>query len=278
MVARRPQRASASYYAQHFDVDGPSGRPRAPAGLVERYGRAIQSGAFRSSSGATAARSKPAMSSSRCAPRAELGRARASRELNGSDHAELAFIGDSLEAVPRPQHTETDVLPSSSSRPQSSARTAREAARGPAVAVALADEIAAVSNDPAELDALLEMQTYRLAHWSVRRSAVVSPLLRHQHARRGSATSCPTSSRRATRDHPVGARRTLVDGLRIDHIDGLADPSGISRASEPRPTARTSSSRRSSSAAARRRRRRCRRGGRRTARRATTRSPRSIAS
>ena len=63
----------------------------------------------------------------------------------------------------------------------------------------------------------------------------------------------------------TGSPTGVVDGLRVDHVDGLADPAGyLAACAPPRPTA-GSSSRRSSSPA-----RSCRRAGRWTGRRATT--------
>src|SRR5205085_1586191 len=72
---------------------------------------------------------------------------------------ELEFVGDALAALP----TAADVESRRRRHRDKAVLLARLGERAAAVDA----ELAAVNADPAELDALLEMQAYRLAHWSV---------------------------------------------------------------------------------------------------------------
>ncbi len=96
----------------------------------------------------------------------------------------------------------------------------------PAVAAAIDAEIQAVNGDPDRLDDLLQRQNYRLAYWgtaaeevSYRRFFDINQL----------------AALRVERDAVFDDVHRLlvklvadgsVDGLRIDHVDGLADPEG----------------------------------------------------
>jgi (1->4)-alpha-D-glucan 1-alpha-D-glucosylmutase len=101
---------------------------------------------------------------------------------------------------------------------------ARLCAARPEVGAALVAEIEAVNQDPDLLDALLQRQNYRLAYWrtaaeelSYRRFFNIETLvgLRMEDDRVFRATHRLVLDRVA---------EGSVDGLRVDHIDGLADP------------------------------------------------------
>ncbi len=214
----------SSYYAHFFDVDWTVGDDRVLLPVLgERYGRAIQNGVIRI----------VGLAPGRLVVRAhdhELPLAPRSlgtlvrRAADRCKHTELAFIGDALAA-----------LPSLHSR-DAGARRRRHRDRGVllgrlaalcddvAVSVALADEIAAVNADPVELDALLEQQAYRLVHWTVsanqisyRRFFDINTLVG---LRNEEEDVFEASHERVLRLVDEGA----VDGLRIDHVDGLRDP------------------------------------------------------
>ena len=78
-----------------------------------------------------------------------------------------------------------------------------------------------------------------------RRGAQLPALLRRRHAGRRAGRG-PGGLRRHPRAVLASSRDGALDGLRIDHPDGLADPRGYLRRLARRPAARGSSSRRSS--------------------------------
>lgn len=213
----------SSYYAHFFDVDWSTGDDRVllPV-LTERYGRAIQSGQVKITDRGRGFAVRAGEIDYPLAPRA-LGRIvrRAADRVRSS---ELAFIGDSLAALPTPRHRETE------------ARRRRHRDRNvlldrltalredPAIAGALADELASVNADPGELDAILELQAYRLVHWSVssdqlsyRRFFDINTLVAIRNEDDDVFEASHAKILRLAADG-------VVDGLRIDHVDGLRDP------------------------------------------------------
>jgi (1->4)-alpha-D-glucan 1-alpha-D-glucosylmutase len=99
-------------------------------------------------------------------------------------------------------------------------------ATSPAVAAAVDDAVAAINADVDALDLLLDRQNYRLAHWRVggeeldyRRFFDVTSL----------AGLCMEDGRVFADTHALvlgWLREGVLDGVRIDHPDGLADPLG----------------------------------------------------
>jgi (1->4)-alpha-D-glucan 1-alpha-D-glucosylmutase len=153
--------------------------------------------------------------------------------------AELAFIADAHARLPlsttsdperlRQRHRDKEVL---------RGQLRQLADQDAAVRTALDAQVASVNADPDALDALLQRQNYRLAYWRTtardlgyRRFFDVNHLvaLRVEDDRVFEAT------------HELVLRWVAageVDGLRIDHADGLRDPEAyLSRfaASTPRP-------------------------------------------
>jgi (1->4)-alpha-D-glucan 1-alpha-D-glucosylmutase len=214
----------SSYYAHFFDVDWTVGDDRVLLPVLgERYGRAIQDGVIR------IVRIGPGKLGIRAhdhelpvAPRS-LGTL-VRRAADRCKHTELAFIGDALAGLPSPHSRDAG------------ARRRRHRDRGvllarlaalsddAAVSGALDDEIAAVNADPIALDALLEQQAYRLVHWtasanqiSYRRFFDIDTLVG---LRNEEEDVFEASHERVLRLVDQGA----VDGLRIDHVDGLRDP------------------------------------------------------
>jgi (1->4)-alpha-D-glucan 1-alpha-D-glucosylmutase len=214
----------SSYYAHYFDVDWTVGDDRVLLPILgDRYGRAIQNGVIRIvelTKGRLAVRAHD--HELPLAPRS-LGTV-VKRAADRCNHAELAFVGDALCGLPslhrrdadarRRRHRDKAVLV---------ARLAALSEELP-VSVALADEVAAINSDPIELDALLEQQAYRLVHWTVsanqisyRRFFDINTLVG---LRNEDTDVFETSHRRVLELLRSGA----VDGLRIDHVDGLRDP------------------------------------------------------
>jgi (1->4)-alpha-D-glucan 1-alpha-D-glucosylmutase len=106
------------------------------------------------------------------------------------------------------------------------ARLAALADKNPAVATALDAEIVALNRDPDALDVLLSEQNYRLAYWrtaaeeiSYRRFFDIQSLAG---LRVEEADVFADTHRLILKLVAAGT----VDGLRVDHVDGLADPEG----------------------------------------------------
>ena len=138
---------------------------------------------------------------------------------------ELRDLGDDLLRLP--DATATDPV-SVQLRHRESARLlealARVVAERPGAADALDATIAAVNADPDALDALLERQNYRLAYWraadrdlTYRRFFDIDTLI----ALRVEDERVFESVHELVLGWVAGG---TVDGLRIDHVDGLRDP------------------------------------------------------
>jgi (1->4)-alpha-D-glucan 1-alpha-D-glucosylmutase len=214
----------SSRFAHFFDVDWSGGDDRVllPI-LTERYGRALTSGALAIvHDGKGKFRVKAGEVELPIAPRS-LGMLvrRAGERIR---HDELGFLGDSLSALPSPLRREIDAR--RRRHRDKAVLAARLAAlcTEEAYAQAIADELAAVNTDPAELDAILEAQNYRLAHWSVASD--------HVTYRRFFDINSLVALRNEDPDvFEASHARILgwladgtIDGVRIDHVDGLRDP------------------------------------------------------
>jgi (1->4)-alpha-D-glucan 1-alpha-D-glucosylmutase len=162
------------------------------------------------------------------APPSLDGLVAAAAARSGSDA--LAFTADALARLPpatatdpasvRRRHRDKEVL---------RATLARLAADDAAIAAALDAAVEAVNADPEALDRLLRRQNYRLAFWRIarrdlgyRRFFDVNTLVG---LRVEDASVFADSHALALRWVADG----LVDGLRIDHPDGLRDPEGYLR-------------------------------------------------
>jgi (1->4)-alpha-D-glucan 1-alpha-D-glucosylmutase len=218
------ENGAASFYAHYFDVDWGNGDERVLLPVLgERYGRALTSGVLALARGGAAFEVRAGELRFPLAPHT-LGRlVRRAGERIG--HAELQFIGDALAALPRTgeaaarrrRHRDKAVL------------LGRLSALGDQVAAALDAELAAINADPSELDAILEAQNYRLAHWSVagsqlsyRRFFDIASLV----GVRNEAPDVLAASHHRIFGWIVDG---TLDGVRIDHVDGLRDPAGYLR-------------------------------------------------
>ncbi len=146
----------------------------------------------------------------------------AAREA-GSD--ELAFLADSCENLP--MSTSTD-LPSVARRHRDKeviyAALARLLEEKPEAASAIDDVIAAFNASPQRVDALLERQNYRLAYWKT----AVQELDYRRFFDINTLISLRMEKERVFEDsHRLilkWVREGVLDGLRVDHPDGLRDP------------------------------------------------------
>ena len=218
------ENGAASYYAHYFDVDWNGGDERVLLPVLgERYGRALTSGGLVLARGHGVVEVRAGEHGYPLAPNT-LGRIvrRAGERIA---HAELQFIGDALAALPvsgevaarRRRHRDKAVL------------LGRLAELGEPASRALDAELAAINADPIELDAILEAQNYRLVHWSVAGSQL-------SYRRFFDVTSLVGIRSEAPDVFAAGHRRIFgwladgaIDGVRVDHVDGLRDPAGYLR-------------------------------------------------
>ena len=218
----------ASFYSHYFDVDWSTADKDhilLPV-LGERYGVALAAGllgATHDGKGGVQVRAGDLRLP--IAPSSLGALVRRAGELAPSD--EMTVIGEALAALPaattrdaalrRKRHLHKVVLVR---------RLAELCATQPAYARALDDVIATTNADPAEVDALLEAQNYRLAHWTVagsdlayRRFFDISTLV-------GLRVEDPAVFA-AVHHRIVGwLADGTIDGVRVDHVDGLRDPEG----------------------------------------------------
>lgn len=214
----------SSYYAHFFDVDWAAGEDRVllPV-LTERYGRALASGALGVEQQGEQFVVRAGDLRLPLSPRT-LGPI-VRRAGDRIAHVEMAYLGDALAELPLAssraasdrarRHRDKGVL-----RRRLLALCAEDAT----CRDALAAELAAINTDPAELDTILERQNYRLAHWSVagselsyRRFFDITTLV-------GIRNEDPEVLEASHRRVFDWLARGAIDGVRVDHVDGLREP------------------------------------------------------
>ncbi len=220
------ENGSASYYASAFDVDwtGDDNRVLLPV-LGARYGRALFTGQLALER--TAGRFELRAHDQRfpVSPRTlgPLLRAAGAR----IDHAELDYLGEGLAGLPSSREREHEARwRRHRHRAVLLARLAELCAADPAVDAAITAEVAAINADPLALDALLETQNYRLVHWSVAGDQL-------SYRRFFDVTSLVGIRAEDPDVLAAGHRRIFgwlddgtIDGVRVDHVDGLRAPRG----------------------------------------------------
>ncbi len=220
----------ASLYASYFDIDwDPPERKLIAQVLVpilgDHYGRVLGAGDLRLAREGGSFTVHYFDNELPVSPRSIddlVGRAAAQ---TGSD--ELASLATALGRLPHALLTDrASVLERHRDKEVLRERLAALADADPEVARALDDEVAAVNADPDALDALLERQNYRLAYWRVagreldyRRFFDINTLV----ALRMEDPVVFADTHELVLDL-VG--RGDLDGLRVDHVDGLRDPRG----------------------------------------------------
>ncbi len=220
----------ASRYAAYFDVDWdpPQARLRNTVLLPilgDHYGRVLEAGEMklvRNGGGFEIHYHEHRMP---VAPRSlDTLLAEAARRCGSPD---LAFIADALARLPISTSTDREsVLVRHRDKEVLRGQLNRLSAEKPEVAAAVDAQVAAVNADPDLLDALLERQNYRPAFWRTagreldyRRFFDVHSLvgLRAEDERVFSDTHARVLD---------WVEKGILDGLRVDHPDGLYDPQG----------------------------------------------------
>lgn len=194
-----------SRWARHFDIDWSVGPLLLPV-LGEPYGEALAAGAF----------------DLRLEPR------RGYLRFGYHDHAVpltpasyAAILGTEL---PDLAHAFKHVSPDDGGEPAYAAL--RAARTDPAMRARIEAAVAAVNADPERLHAVHEAQPWRLGHWRLAREML--PYRRFFEI--ADLVGVRVEDPAVFRDVHARALAMLadgtIDGLRIDHIDGLADPKG----------------------------------------------------
>ena len=234
----RPRERPSSVYAGYFDVDWgtPEGRDGRPHTVVllpflgDHYGRELEAGRFKLERSAGSFVLRYYDQQVPIAPRSlDQLVSRAARHLprgiEPAVRAEVESIGTALGRLPpswatdrasvRERHRDKEVL---------RARLAVLCAEHPEVAAALDAETEAANASPDALDALLQRQNYRLAFWRTaseegqyRRFFDINELVG---IRVEEDAVFADSHRLILR----WIREGIIDGLRVDHVDGLRDP------------------------------------------------------
>ena len=155
------------------------------------------------------------------------------RQVPDEASAELASITRSIQNLPRsndPQLTDTDKLSRAQEVEVASRRLFTLLGSAPSVRAALSSVLDSVNADPQKLDQLVSEQNYRLAWWQVAAEEI--------NYRRFFDINDLAALR--MEDPRVFAwahtllfellREGLIQGVRLDHTDGLYDPAGYFRA------------------------------------------------
>ncbi|MET0728130.1 MAG: malto-oligosyltrehalose synthase [Acidimicrobiales bacterium] len=232
----------SSRYADHFDIDWASGDPSAgPSVLMpilgDHVGRVIEAGELqlRQQDGAfTVAYHEHELPLS---PRSVDGVIAAAAVRCASP--ELASIAERLGRLPHAARSDRRAQ-EERHRGKDELRRELTALIGgdPSVVVALDEALQAVAADPHALEQLLDRQNYRLAHWRTadeeldyRRFFSIVTLV-------GVRVEDEQVFQESHQLLSELVERGDVDGLRIDHIDGLRDPAGyLERLAELLPDA-----------------------------------------
>ena len=217
----------ASFYAPYFDVDwgvGMDDRVLLPI-LGERYGRALSSGTLRLAWEHDQFRVYAHDMALPLSPRSLGPLVR--RAGDRAAHAELQFVGDALTALP----SSRDADPQRRERRHRDktvllARLVTLCTTEPRCKAAVEDEIAAVNANAAALDAILDSQNYRLAHWTVATSQLSYRRFFDITTLVGIRNEDPDVLLASHARIFEWLREGAIDGVRVDHVDGLREPAG----------------------------------------------------
>jgi (1->4)-alpha-D-glucan 1-alpha-D-glucosylmutase len=232
----------ASPYAAYFDVDWdpPEAKLRntvlLPV-LADHYGRVLEAGELRVEREGGGFIVRYGNEAWPLAPASADQILAAAAERCQSD--ELAFLADSLARLPRPtitdpaalkrRHRDKEVL---------RAHLARLCQQEPKVAAAIDAQLIGINASPDALDAICERQNYRLSFWK----AAARDLGYRRFFDINTLVGVRVEDERVFEDTHARILAWLadgvIDGVRIDHPDGLADPADyFRRLREARPAA-----------------------------------------
>jgi (1->4)-alpha-D-glucan 1-alpha-D-glucosylmutase len=219
----------SSRHARVFDIDWEGDDERSATTVLvpilgDQYGRVLEAGELTLEREGAAFRLRYYEHVLPVAPRSlEDVLAPAARRCGS---AELAALADGFGALPHATRTDTAGVRERRARLEELTWSLAALCETPFVAAAIDAELRAIGSDPDRLDALLQRQNYRVAHWRTaseeldyRRFFNIDTLV-------GVRVEDPEVFA-ATHELIVElVRDGTVDGLRIDHVDGLRDPAG----------------------------------------------------
>lgn len=214
----------ASFYASAFDVDWPAtGNDRVVLPVLgERYGRALTSGVLgvERAGGRVAIRAHDMRYP--CSPRILGPVVRdAGRRIR---HAELEYVGEALAALPSSHERDREARRRRHRHRAVLLGRLEELCTDPRIDAALDAELAAINADPAALDALLEGQNYRLVFW--KNAADHLPYRRFFDVTTLVGVRCEDPDVLEASHARIFAWLAdgTIDGVRVDHVDGLVRP------------------------------------------------------
>jgi (1->4)-alpha-D-glucan 1-alpha-D-glucosylmutase len=220
----------SSRFAAHFDVDWAPGAGRRENRVLlpilgERYHDAVEGRLVRLErrGGAFVVRYREHVLP--MAPRSVDWVLRRAAAGVGSD--ELMFLAGAAAALPRPTQTDrASVARRHRDKTVIVALTERLLAREPAIAAAVDGVLEEIGADPDQLDAVLERQNFRLVYWRNAASELGYRRFFDVHSLIGLRMEDPQVFE-DTHHLVLGwLRAGTIDGVRIDHPDGLSDPEG----------------------------------------------------
>jgi (1->4)-alpha-D-glucan 1-alpha-D-glucosylmutase len=218
----------ASNYSSYFDVDWETPEMRLRNSVLipvlgDQYGEVLASGAIQLERDGAALTVRYHEHRFPVAPRSFDTILSAAAQRCGSDH--LAFLGDSFGRLPLPTATDTEST-RRRHRDKDVLQTllARLIREQPEVGPAIDAVIAEINAQPDSLHATLERQNFRLAYWR----AASRDLGYRRFFDINTLVGLRMEDRNVFADTHFLVLRWLadatLDGVRIDHIDGLRDP------------------------------------------------------
>jgi (1->4)-alpha-D-glucan 1-alpha-D-glucosylmutase len=218
----------ASRYARFFDVDWHSPQARLHDTVLlpilgDHYGRVLEAGELELVRRGGRFEIHYHEHRMPVAPRSlDLLTAEAARRCGSPD---LAFISDSCELLPPATATDrASITRRHRDKEVLAGQLARLADEAPEVARALDEAVAEVNADPDRLDALLQRQNYRVAFWRTAGQELDYRRFFDVHTLVGLRME---DERVFADTHALvlrWLREGVLDGVRIDHPDGLRDP------------------------------------------------------
>ncbi len=220
----------SSRYASYFDIDWDPPQRKLTATvlmpvLADHYGRVLEAGEITVERRGGAFVVRYYEHEAPVSPRTLDGLLARAASRAGS--AELAELARELGELPHAILTDpAAVAERHAGKEALRARLERLARDQPAVAAATDAEVAALNADPDALDELLSRQNYRLAYWATADEELSYRRFFNIESLAGLRMEDPEVFADTHRLILGLVAEATVDGLRIDHVDGLADPQG----------------------------------------------------
>jgi (1->4)-alpha-D-glucan 1-alpha-D-glucosylmutase len=211
----------ASAYAEVFDVDWSSSDPLLLPVLGDHYGRELEAGRIRLEEGRDPGRLIVIRYADRTFP--------VRPESEGAILAEVArrldddVLGVAARLLAAAERSTVDASARAADLAVAE-RTARVRLDQPGGTAALAAELDAISADPDRLDLVLARQHHRLARWAIGDAELGYRRFFDVDALAATRMDGPAAFDLVHRLALELVADPAVDGLRVDHVDGLVDP------------------------------------------------------